>query len=193
MCAPKKPVWIPYVPQEQCGCLKPSLDHLCQPTYWKCEQHCRALSLCYLYLALVISGSKGFLSKSSCQGSRPGQGVCGIALCVSEWTPDIQVIRLVGSEVGYEALRGSALLHNHWDKTWPFNLEKILLPAPSWLYCEKQFVTLMLVMIGPLFGSCQGSSSFPLKSKISKEHKSRSRYFSSLPHRFTLSCVMHSC
>lgn len=50
-----------------------SSDPICQPTCGRYEQHSRALSFCYLSLALAISGSKDIPWKSSRLGSCPEQ------------------------------------------------------------------------------------------------------------------------
>lgn len=111
-----------------CDTITKSVYHPCRLTCcWTWGQHSRALSFQYLYLALVISGGKGLLSKSSCQGAALCGHLCGMALCVAEWPPAIYTIaRPVGLEVGYGVLRGSALLTSHWDEICLVSLEKPL-------------------------------------------------------------------
>ena len=81
-----------------------------------------------------------------------------MAFCMAESASATSITtRLVGPEVGYGILRGSALVSS-------VDLEKTLCPAPGWFYCEKQPMTLKLTMDGPLSGIGQYSSYFALKS-----------------------------
>lgn len=101
-----------------------------------------------------------------------------MAFCMAQ-SPSATLIttRLVGPEVGYGILRGSALISSHDTESAQSIWKKTLCPAPGWFYCEKQPMTLKLTMDGPLSGTGQYSSYFPLKSKFSQQHKCRSVYF----------------
>ena len=102
-----------------------SFYDLRQVSSWKCEQHSRALSTCYLYLVLVISGSKDVLSNLAVRVAALDGGLCWMALCVAEWPPAIPTVtRLVGPEVGCGVLRGSALISSLGYKICSINLEK---------------------------------------------------------------------
>lgn len=69
------------------------------------------------------------------------------------------------------------------------NVEKVLLTAPDWLYYEEPSLTLKLVADGPLLGRGQYSSYIPLKSKVSKQHKSRSLISADFPPIHAVSIV----
>lgn len=121
----------------RCGCLSHHRATL-SPPCWMCEQRPRAPPFCQLLWAPRFSGGKGFLSKCSCRGSCPEK------VCV-QWhfsrlnNPLIcqQAPGPVGSKTGHEAWTGSALLSNRLGTRFLLSLEKILLPAPGWLYYEK--------------------------------------------------------
>lgn len=168
-----------------------SFYHLRQVSCWKCEQHSRALSTCYLYSALVISGSKDLLSNLAVRVAALDGGLCWMALCVAEWpraTPTIT--RLVGPEVGCGVLRGSALISALGYKICSINLEKNSLSCSMLALLWKIAYDLKLIMDGSLSGTGQYSSYLPLQSKFSQQHKRRPLYFSWVLYPSLQSCLI---